>query len=261
MKFVILLLVSAVMAANAQVVDEKGFGLDFIVQNVVNPFLNDVIAGTADMVNQGLTNLISSIGKRGLGVDFVVQNVLNPFINDITTGTVDFVSQQLNSLVSGLFGAIGKRQSGLSMGLNFLMDNVVNPFIIEVATGTANLVVESVSNLMGGLVSAIGKRNVAAVSQLKGLVANVLAQAINMVKQLLPFLTTPLANHKFKELLNAFHAHFGQFMAVFAQQAAQVSSNAQAVVSAVHALLGKFQTVMQITIQAVINNIGRIDRA
>ena len=98
----------------------KGLATDFLVDNILNPLVNDLRTGTNNFLlqNGGLIGLIGSlIGKReatetpkGLATDFLVDNILNPLVNDLMTGTNNFLLQ--NGGLIGLLGSlIGKRES------------------------------------------------------------------------------------------------------------------------------------------------------
>jgi len=98
----------------------KDIATDFLIDNILNPLINDLMTGTNNFLlqNGGLIGLIGSlIGKReateipkGLATDFLVDNILNPLVNDLMTGTNNFLLQ--NGGLIGLIGSlIGKRES------------------------------------------------------------------------------------------------------------------------------------------------------
>jgi hypothetical protein len=98
----------------------KDIATDFLIDNILNPLINDLMTGTNNFLlqNGGLIGLIGSlIGKReatetpkGLATDFLVDNILNPLVNDLMTGTNNFLLQ--NGGLIGLLGSlIGKRES------------------------------------------------------------------------------------------------------------------------------------------------------
>jgi len=264
MKFVILVLLGAIVAAaNAQAANEKNLAVDFLVQNIWNPFVNDVTTGTANLINQSLNNLLGSIGigKRqtgSVGLDFLVQNIVNPFLEDVTTGTINVVTQSMNNLVNSLLGSIGigKRQSGWSLGLDFVLQNIVSPFIVDVTTGTANLITESLNGLVNGLLG-IG-RGVQVVTQFHSLLAAFFEKAKQLALQLVPFLgQAALAHDKY----NAFVAQLAQASNQFMNQlqallAANQVSGHLVIQDLVANKLYKFQAIMSIAAQAVMNHLN-----
>ena len=107
MKFVAVLLLVGLIGANAQV----DIAIDFLLDNIVTPLLNNLQSNALGLLFGTLNNLIGSIGKRGLSN---IKDTLLALFNahkDKLTALLGQYSTQLLSLASNVLGFLGPQRT------------------------------------------------------------------------------------------------------------------------------------------------------
>merc|ERR1712147_338309 len=166
MKFVAMILLVAIVGANAQ--SAAQIGTDFVIDNIVNPLLQNLQTNALGFLFNTLNNLIGSIGKRDISLSGIKEVILSLFNahKDKLTALLGQYSSQLISLASNFLGFLGPQKTTKQMAALKLEAN----YAAELKALDAqflNQIVSTLSGFVNG--SALTSRLQGFFSQFEGL--------------------------------------------------------------------------------------------
>ena len=172
MKSIIIILVICASLASAEVVkiDQKGIATDFLVDNVLNPLLNDLKNNTIQFIYQQLTSslvnlLLGGIGKRDVSSTEYLQHVtvmLNDFkqsmetlFKKLTDGLRNLSKDELLPFLSNLKNEVKYEANKFLLVLYEFLKSNFGQVLTGVPKSIFNNISSVVNNFTNNLINSI----------------------------------------------------------------------------------------------------------